>query len=213
MFTGIVQQVGTIRRTSPKPYGTQFVVEAGYGTDLVHGESIAVNGVCLTVETFDDRGFEAYASEETLAKSNLGKLSVGDPVNLERALLLTDRLGGHLMQGHVDGVGSLVRREKRGPGTIFHFEVPEDLARYVIPKGSIGLDGISLTVNTVDGQKLSIYAIPTTLAETTLPEKQPGSPINVEVDVIAKYVERFLLLREGTAPGKSLAEILSGWGR
>lgn len=213
MFTGLVESTGTLRKKQAKPYGIELTIAAPFAHELTEGESVAVNGACLTVATFTNDAFTAYASEETLDKTNLGRVAQQGVVNLERALRFSDRLGGHLMLGHVDGVGQLLRRERRGPGEILTFEIPGDLARYLIPKGSIGLDGMSLTVNTIEGNALSIYAIPHTLAMTTLPHKQPGDPINVEVDMIAKYLERFLLTGDRTgASGKTLWETMAHTG-
>ena len=152
------------------------------------GESIAVNGTCLTVKSFDDGHFDADASLETLDKTNLGDLAEGDRVHLERALALGDRLGGHLVTGHVDGVGKMIDRVSDGDYVRMTFEVPERLAPFLAPKGSIAVNGVSLTVNAVEGRRCDVMLVPYTLNHTTFGEMPPGCRVNLEVDILAKYV-------------------------
>ena len=158
----------------------------------MHGASIAVNGVCLTVVDVKGEVFAADVIKETLDKSSLGALEPGSKVNLERPVRLSDRLGGHLVQGHVDGVGEIVSREPGERWEVVTVSLPPELSRYLVDKGSITVDGISLTVVEAGTDRFSVALIPTTLALTTLGRKQPGDPVNLEVDVVAKYVERML---------------------
>lgn len=193
MFTGIIQGKGTIFETRPAGGGLVVGVEAGFEiSDPMEGESIAVNGVCLTAKGIRGRRFYADVSPESLAKTNLGRLVVGSTVNLERALKLSDRLGGHLVSGHVDGVSQLLAKENLGSFTLFTFAVPTGQGRYIIPKGSITVDGISLTVNQVDERTFSVSIIPHTLTVTTLGLLTAGGLVNIEVDIIGKYVEKLL---------------------
>ncbi len=193
MFTGIIQGKGTIFETRPAGGGLLVGLEADFDlAEPQEGESIAVNGVCLTAKGISGRRFQADVSPESLSKTNLGRLKVGSTVNLERALRLSDRLGGHLVSGHVDGVGELLSRERVGEFTLFTFTVPAGQGRYIIQKGSITIDGISLTVNSVDERTFSVSIIPHTLAVTTLGRLSPGDQVNIEVDIIGKYVEKLL---------------------
>lgn len=193
MFTGIIQGKGSIFETRPSGGGLVVGLEADFDlTDPQEGESIAVNGVCLTAKGIRGRRFYADVSPESLAKTNLGRLTVGSSVNLERALKISDRLGGHLVSGHVDGVSDLLSRERVGDFTVFTFTVPAGHGRYIIQKGSITIDGISLTVNHVDERIFSVSIIPHTLTITTLGQLVPGSSVNIEVDIIGKYVEKLL---------------------
>jgi riboflavin synthase len=161
-------------------------------SDARHGDSIAVNGVCLTVVDVDGEVFTADVMGETLRRSSLGTLRAGDPVNLERAATLSSRLGGHLVQGHVDSVSQILGREPVDQWEMVRFSLPADLARYVVEKGSITVDGVSLTVTAVTDESFSVGLIPTTLKLTTLGHKGVGDPVNLEIDVVAKYVERLL---------------------
>jgi len=194
MFTGIVEECGRVRRVVPVAGGARLEIEAGRVLDDVElGASIAVNGTCLTVVEHADGWWAADAVSETLARTALGALAPGDPVNLERPVRLADRLGGHVVQGHVDGVGTVVTRSPGADGsTRFRVRVPGALARYIVEKGSITLDGVSLTVAAIDGDAIDLAVIPHTLAVTTFGARQPGDAVNVEVDVLAKYVERLL---------------------
>ena len=160
--------------------------------DVQLGDSIAVNGVCLTAVALTDSGFTADASRETLSLTSLGDLSKGSPVNLEKALTLQTRLGGHLVSGHVDGLGEVVARRNDGRSEWFNIKAPDNLAKYIAAKGSITIDGVSLTVNRVDGAHFEINIVPHTIQETIIGHYQSGTKINLEVDVIARYLERLL---------------------
>jgi riboflavin synthase len=196
MFTGIVEELGIVARVDP----TGLAIRGPLVTsDARPGDSIAVNGVCLTVVAVEGEEFTADVMAETLRRSSLGGLRPGDPVNLERAAKIGDRLGGHLVQGHVDAVASIVAREASGqPGEDWEsvrFSLPDSLTRYVVEKGSITVDGVSLTVTAVDADSFSVGLIPTTLKVTTLGHKGVGAVVNLEVDVIAKYVEKLVGVR------------------
>jgi riboflavin synthase len=191
MFTGIVEELGEIEGIESAPDSVVLSVRGPLVTqDAVHGASIAVNGVCLTVVDVKDEVFTADVMRETLDKSSLGALEPGSRVNLERPVRLSDRLGGHLVQGHVDGVGTIISREPGERWDVVTFALPAHLSRYLVDKGSVTIDGISLTVVEAGEDRFSVALIPTTLALTTLGHKKPGDPVNLEVDVIAKYVER-----------------------
>ncbi|MGV9212699.1 riboflavin synthase [Micromonospora sp. RB23] len=194
MFTGIVEELGEIVRVTATAGDSALIAVRGplVTSDARHGDSIAVNGVCLTVVDATDGVFTADVMGETLRRSALGALRPGDPVNLERAAALGSRLGGHLVQGHVDGVGELLSREPAEQWETVRFRLPADLSRYVVEKGSITIDGVSLTVAAVDVDEFAVGLIPTTLKLTTLGAKSVGDPVNLEVDVVAKYVERLL---------------------
>ncbi|QKW35243.1 riboflavin synthase [Actinomadura sp. NAK00032] len=193
MFTGIVEELGEIVAMDPQGDSVTLAIRGPLVTeDAVHGASIAVNGVCLTVVDVKDGVFTADAIKETLDKSSLGALEPGSKVNLERPVRLSDRLGGHLVQGHVDGVGAIISREPGERWDVVTVSLPADLSRYLVNKGSITIDGISLTVVEAGTDRFSVALIPTTLALTTLGHKKPGDPVNLEVDVVAKYVERML---------------------
>ncbi|MBO4205616.1 riboflavin synthase [Micromonospora echinofusca] len=200
MFTGIIEELGEIVRQEPTGADSVLLTVRGpvVTADARHGDSIAVNGVCLTVVDTVDGAFTADVMGETLRRSSLGTLTAGDPVNLERAATLGSRLGGHLVQGHVDGVGRVRDREPAEQWETVTFDLPAPLARYVVEKGSITVDGVSLTVAAVGSDWFSVGLIPTTCALTTLGRRQPGDPVNLEVDVLAKYVERLLGDRVGT---------------
>ena len=195
MFTGIIQSVAPISRIEQAGESIRLRLDSGF-TDLESGESIAVNGVCLTVAEFDKAGDALFfVSPETLDKSNLGRLKEGARVNLERAVTLSTRLSGHLVQGHVDGLGKLVSIEPRSESYFLKFEIPARLARYCVEKGSIALNGVSLTINALergagaDSAIVSITLIPHTWTHTQFSSMRPGDAVNVEVDVLAKYVE------------------------
>jgi riboflavin synthase len=193
MFTGIVEELGEIVAIDPEGDSVALAIRGPLVTeDAVHGASIAVNGVCLTVVDVKDGVFTADAIKETLDKSSLGALEPGSKVNLERPVRLSDRLGGHLVQGHVDGVGTIISREPGERWDVVTVSLPPDLSRYLVNKGSITVDGISLTVVEAGTDRFSVALIPTTLALTTLGHKKPGDPVNLEVDVVAKYVERMM---------------------
>jgi riboflavin synthase len=194
MFTGIVEELGTIRGVIPHATGAQLEIEAHLVLDDVHiGDSISVNGCCLTVVTLGADCYTVDAVEETLRRTCLGNLTPGDRVNLERSVRLADRLGGHLVQGHVDGVGTLVSRAPAPDGSeLVRIEAPPEVLSYVVYKGSIAVDGISLTVAAIDQSSFSIALIPHTQSVTTLGFLPPHSQVNIEVDVIAKYVEKLM---------------------
>ncbi|MEU6876906.1 riboflavin synthase [Streptomyces sp. NPDC046712] len=193
MFTGIVEELGEVTAVEKLADASRFRLRGPLVTEgAKHGDSIAVNGVCLTVVEFGDGQFTADVMEETLKRSSLGALEVGSRVNLERPMAVGDRLGGHIVQGHVDGTGSILDRTPSENWEIVKVALPAHLSRYVVEKGSITVDGVSLTVVEAADDWFTISLIPTTLALTTLGIKQSGDPVNLEVDVIAKYVERLL---------------------
>ncbi len=200
MFTGIVEELGRVRAVQEHAGGARLEIEAGTVLeDARVGDSIAVNGCCLTVVERRDSWFAADAVIETLERTNLGALAPNDAVNLERSVRLSDRLGGHIVQGHVDGVGTIVSREPLADGsTRITFAAPPDVLRYIVEKGSITLDGVSMTVTGTGEAVFSVAAIPHTLSVTTLGGKDEGMTVNVEVDIVAKYVER-LVSRETRA--------------
>jgi riboflavin synthase len=191
VFTGIVEELGEVVEIETAADSAVFTIRGPLVTqDATHGASIAVNGVCLTVVDHKDDVFTADVMQETLDRSSLGALAPGSRVNLERPVRLQDRLGGHLVQGHVDGVGTVIARRPSEKWEIVTISLPAAISRYVVEKGSITVDGISLTVTQVEDDSFSVSLIPTTLELTTLGRKGPGDPVNLEVDVIAKYVER-----------------------
>lgn len=193
MFTGIVQGKGKILGKRKSGGGLVFELEAGFDlTDPQEGESIAVCGVCLTAYNITGKRFLADVSPESLSRTRLGLLHTGDSVNMERALQVSDRLGGHIVSGHVDCMASLKEVKEVGDFTILIFSLPREYSRYVIEKGSITIDGISLTVNDCGEDYFSVSIIPHTLKETTLGDLSAGSQVNIEVDIIGKYVERLL---------------------
>lgn len=191
MFTGLVQALGRIRDSRPRAAGIEVSVDSSF-EDYVAGESIAVDGVCLTVTRFHEHGFVAHASEETVSRTTLGQRTRGDRVHLERALRVGDPLGGHVVSGHVDGVGQVVSMDPVGEAVRTSFEVPQRLAAFLAPKGSVTLDGVSLTVNAAVGTRFDVMLVPFTLGETTFEGRGVGAEVNVEVDVLAKYVARLL---------------------
>lgn len=192
MFTGLIEEVGSVAEVEKRPEGRRLSVRTDLG-DLTRGASISVDGACLSAVELRPGHFSADVSAETLARTTLGSLRKGDRVNLERPLALGGRLGGHLVLGHVDGVGEILSRQPVGEGVRLELRLPEGLPRYVAEKGSIALDGISLTVNEVrDPDRIALFLIPETLRATTWGEKRPGAKVNVEVDILAKHVERLL---------------------
>lgn len=194
MFTGIVQAVGTIVALTPRGGDVELLVDTGtLGLeDATLGDSIAVAGACLTATRFDGRRFAADVSNETLAKTTLGALAVGSRVNLEKALRAGQALGGHYVTGHVDGVATVLGTHDDGRSWRVEFEVPAPLARYVASKGSVTIEGVSLTVNEVAGARFGVNLIPHTREVTTLGELRAGARVNIEIDIIARYVERML---------------------
>jgi riboflavin synthase len=190
MFTGLVAGIGVVESLERGVDGGRLRVHAELAGELARGDSIAVNGVCLTAVDPDDQGFSADVMEETLRRSSLGPLAEGDEVNLELPLRAGDRLGGHMVQGHVDGTGSVEAVSEDGFARVVRIGAPSGLLRYVVEKGSIAVDGVSLTVSGVDGDGFEVSLIPETLERTTLGAAAPGRVVNLEVDVLAKYVEK-----------------------
>ncbi|HSJ21613.1 MAG TPA: riboflavin synthase [Nocardioidaceae bacterium] len=198
MFTGIVEELGVVEALVDQGDAVRLTVRGPHVmVDAGLGDSIAVNGCCLTVAEREQETFTADVMRETLDKTSLGVLGVGDRVNLERAVTPQTRLGGHIVQGHVDGTGRVLARTPSEHWEVVEVSLPTDMARYLVPKGSITVDGISLTVVEAGEESFTVSLIPETLARTTLGLKQPGDPVNLEVDVIAKYVERLLDARAG----------------
>jgi riboflavin synthase len=192
MFTGLVQDLGSVVAAAPSNGGTKLRVGARLASELSEGDSILVNGVCLTATDPADGEFGADVSPETLRRTSLGALSPGDRVNLELPLRAADRLGGHIVQGHVDGLARLADATDEGLARNLRLEASPELLRYVVEKGSIALDGVSLTVTAVDETGFSVSLIPETLERTNLTDAVPGRTFNLEVDVIAKYVEKLV---------------------
>lgn len=214
MFTGLVETQGIITRADRVSGGAQIEIYAPeFGRDMALGDSIAVDGSCLTVAKFIRGAFVADVSEETLSKTTLGQVQQGMKVNLERALRLSDRLGGHIVTGHVDGMGRLLLRHPAGNSTVYQFQVPAPLIEYIVPKGSVAIDGISLTVAQIRGESIACAVIPHTEAATTLKDKPIGAPVNVEIDMLAKYVKRFVDVYahaelDETQPKRGLGDLL-----
>jgi riboflavin synthase len=209
MFTGIIQTLGRIESLSPRGGAMRMAIAAADldTSDVALGDSIAVSGPCLTAVAISPGRFEVDVSPETLDRTTLGGKRAGDAVNLEKALRLSDRLGGHLVSGHVDGLGDVVARVERDNCVQFTLRAPQALARYIAPKGSICIDGVSLTVNAVDGAQFELLIIPHTLERTTLGELRAGSRVNLEIDLVARYLER-LLAPDAAAPGGVTLETL-----
>lgn len=201
MFTGIVEEMGAITVLGKTLAGTKLTILASTVLgDLKTGDSVSVNGICLTVVSRSERDFSVEVSPETLSVTTLGSLAVGTPVNLERAMRLNERIGGHLVAGHVDGVGAIRSRHQDGNAIFFTIEASPEILRYCVVKGSVTIDGISLTVNDVNEKGFSVAIIPHTAKVTTLGLKQVNDPVNLESDLIGKYVERLLQERGHVAP-------------
>lgn len=211
MFTGLIEEVGTVRGFT-RGAGAKlriWATKVSSGAEI--GDSIAINGVCLTITSIANEELSFDAVEETLAKSSLGKLKIGDPVNLERAVSANRLFGGHFVLGHVDGAGSIVRFDQRPGAAILAVRAPADVIRYVVPKGSICIDGISLTVASLSGDVFEVALIPHTIASTNLAGKRVGDVVNLESDIIGKYVEKFVSAQQG---GSGVTEKLladAGW--
>ena len=203
MFTGLIETQGVVTHVQKVSGGAQIQIYAPeFGRDMALGDSIAVDGACLTVSQFQRGAFVADVSDETLGKTTLGQVRQSAKVNLERALRLSDRMGGHMVTGHIEGVGRLLLRHPAGNSTIYQFQVPPALMEYVVPKGSIAVDGISLTIAQIRGESFAAAVVPHTEEVTTLREKPIGAPVNIEVDIMAKYVKRFVDLYAATGePG------------
>jgi riboflavin synthase len=207
MFTGLIETVGTVASAYKTASGMKLSVKPMAGLEFQAGDSVSVNGVCLTT-TSEGRDLSFDISPETIGSTNLGELHVNDKVNLERALRLSDRLGGHMVTGHVEAVGSVRERKQSGEYTFFTFEAPGEVLRYIVQKGSVAIDGISLTVTGLADRSFSVAIIPHTLTATNIGGKRIGDRVNIEVDIIGKYVEKFL----GGERGSRLETLLSEKG-
>jgi len=204
VFTGLIEGIGRIVEKRPAGGGMVFGLEAGFELiDPEEGESIAVNGACLTARDIVGNRFLVDVSPESLSRTGLGRLEVGSRVNLERALRLSDRLGGHLVSGHIDALGTVEERRAAGDFTLFTFSLDPSLSRYVIEKGSVTINGVSLTVNSCTGNRFSVSIIPHTLAVTILGELKAGDRVNIEVDIIGKYVEKLLSVQSVSSEPES----------
>ncbi|MDP2645814.1 MAG: riboflavin synthase [Desulfobacterales bacterium] len=208
MFTGIIEGIGSITAIKPAGQGMRLGIKSDFTLDRTAlGDSIAVNGACLTVVTLEAKHFEVDVSPETLARTTFGRAKIGSRVNLERALRLSDRLDGHLVSGHIDGTGTIRSRKVQGNAVIFTVQAPGSILDYMIPKGSVALDGISLTVNICRQDSFEVSIIPHTSRVTTIQEKKNGDPVNIETDMLGKYVARFISRKpegkEGTGPPKA----------
>ncbi len=192
MFTGLVADLGTVSDVVATPDGVRLQVATSLAAELSEGDSVAVNGVCLTAVSADARAFTAEVMNETLRRSSLAEVSAGGRVNLELPLRAQDRLGGHVVQGHVDGMGAVSGVEDDGFARVVTIDAPTELLRYVVEKGSIAVDGVSLTVSSVSPDTFAVSLIPETLERTNLGAAAPGTPVNLEVDVLAKYVEKLV---------------------
>jgi riboflavin synthase len=194
MFTGLVEGRGFVDQVRPEGATLALTIRApdGFGSDAQIGESVAINGCCLTVVTIDKNLFTFEAGRETLSRTNLGDLRSGDPVNLERALPANGRFGGHIVQGHIDGAARVDRVETEGEWVTMWFRAPEPLLHTLVPKGSVAVDGVSLTVVEVTADRFSVALIPHTLDVTTLGIRKPGDAVNIETDILGKYVEKLL---------------------
>ena len=213
MFTGIVEEVGRVHSIGKRSGYQQTTVAAGRVLeDIAVGDSICLGGACHTVVSFDSGGFTVESVEETLRRTTTGDLRNGSPINLERSLRPIDRLGGHLVAGHVDGIGKVIERKESGDNAVFRIGVPEALTLYIAEKGSVAVDGISLTVASAGDRDFTVALIPHTLDVTTMSERRPGDAVNIEVDLIARYVERLLARGAGGVGEGMTAEGIMGMG-
>lgn len=214
MFTGIIESVGAVRRLEPVGGDLRITIDCGSldMSDVQLGDSIAVNGVCLTVIEFDDSSFSVDVSNETISLTSLKGLKPGSAVNLEKALLPTTRLGGHLVSGHVDGLGTVLNKSEDARSIRFEIEVPAELKKYVAAKGSICIDGTSLTVNTVEGCVIGLNIVPHTQERTIIQHYEKGTRVNLEVDLIARYLESLLLNLDESDKGKVDMDLLTRAG-
>ena len=208
MFTGIIEGLGTLTAVQPSGQGARLSVVSEVALEATGiGDSIAVNGACLTAVTISGNRFEVDVSPETLQHTTLGSARVGDRVNLERALRLSDRLDGHLVSGHIDGMGVIRQRRPLANAIIITISVPKELTRHMIHKGSVAVDGVSLTINNLGPESFEVSVIPHTAELTTVGIKQPGSRVNIETDMIGKYIERFITTPGDTSPGGKKKDI------
>lgn len=192
MFTGIVEEVGVVIEITKMDGGMELSIQSTFGEEVHVDESISVNGVCLTVVSFDDSHFKVQCVEETLRKTNLGKLDVGSKVNLERSLTLAKAIEGHIVQGHVDTIGKIIKIDKEGADLMLWVECPEEFQNYIVGRGSVSLDGISLTVARDEEDRFAVAIIPYTWDFTNLKEKKVGDLVNIEFDVFGKYIVKYL---------------------
>lgn len=209
MFTGIIEGFGTIREIRPTGQGSRMAIAAEFDLDRVKiGDSIAVNGACLTAVSLDGRRFEVDVAPETIRRTAFATTHIGSRVNLERALRLSDRLDGHLVSGHVDGVGTILSKERQANAVIVTIGVEKHLSRYMIEKGSVAVDGISLTINALTDTSFTLSIIPHTAEITSIGFKPPGSLVNIETDVVGKYIEKFLMTpKAGHGPKASTLDM------
>jgi riboflavin synthase len=200
MFTGLIADLGSVRSIERDADGATLEIATRLAEELAEGDSVAVNGVCLTAIAIHDGAFRAQAMEETLRRSSLQQLGHGSPVNLELALRADGRLGGHIVQGHVDGTGTIADTRQEGFARVLDIEAPHELARYLVEKGSVAVDGVSLTVSETRDESFSVSLIPETLARTSLGEAHVGDRVNLEVDILAKHVERLMRVSYSKEP-------------
>jgi riboflavin synthase len=205
MFTGLIEGIGKLVKIEPSGKDMRLSIEASFDLEGFQiGESVSVDGVCLTAVSWEVRTFTVDVSQETLSRTTLAQRNRGDEVNLERALRLGDRLGGHLVNGHVDGKARVTGRKRRGDSLVFQFEVAAELGRYIIEKGSVAVNGVSLTVNSCDEGSFEVNIVPHTAQVTTLEGLRVGDKVNIEVDIIGKYVEKFVgNMQESDSPSTS----------
>jgi riboflavin synthase len=192
VFTGLIADLGSVSELDADATGARMRIATRLAGEVAEGDSVAVNGVCLTATSVDAGGFRTEAMNETLRRSSLGALAEGDPVNIELPLRAADRLGGHVVQGHVDGTGAVAATHEEGFARVVEIEVAPELLRYMVEKGSVAVDGVSLTVSALGDESFSVSLIPETLTRTTLGALAPGAKVNIEVDVLAKHVERLI---------------------
>jgi len=214
MFTGIIEAVGAVKRLEPMGGDLRFVIDSGSldMSDVQIGDSIAVNGVCLTVIEFDSRTFSVDVSNETISLTSLNALKAGSAVNLEKAMLPTTRMGGHLVSGHVDGLGTVLNKSGDARSIRLEIEVPVELKKYIAVKGSICIDGTSLTVNTVDNRIVGLNIVPHTQERTVIQHYSKGTKVNLEVDLVARYLESLLLNMDDKDKSKVNMELLTRAG-
>ena len=199
MFTGIVEGIGKIYDIQKRSLGAKVsLLPPFHAKEVKIGDSLSVDGVCLTVTEIDDKIIKMDIGNETLNRTTLSKLKKGDLVNVERALLLTDRIGGHIVAGHIDGIGVITKIVKRGDSFEFNFQVNDEISRYIVEKGSVAVNGVSLTVAKIIGNQFMVSIIPYTINSTTFKEKKVGDKVNIENDIVGKYIEKFLVNQKGS---------------